>query len=359
MQAHAARRQGGGRVLRHLRQQGRQRDALGVIQALLLFHAHEGQQLVDQLPLARILFQDAGKELAALDRRHVFLQQLGRGLDGGDRAFQFVRQGVHQLLHVFLAFQARAHRLERPPQGTDLVLSQRRQRHLAPRFHVADVMHQLAQRMVQPPGKCQADQQRQQQQDGAALQYLALAALDKRLHAGIRLGHRQHADHLIAVANRRGHMHDGRHLVIRPAARAARAILALQGEIYVIPTRIVAPYVAPAGIEQHDAVPVRDGDAVVERALAYAIDIHVHAMARVVLHALGHGRLRQRARLQVGRHQAGQQLRGIDQRVFQGRAHAGLDLLHEDIQQEPRGQPDDQEVAEQDAQANLHAPARL
>ena len=270
-----------------------------------------------------------------------------------------MRQGVHQLLHVFLAFQARAHRLQRPPQGADLVAAQRRQRHLAPCFHVADVMHQLAQRMVQPPGKCQADQQRQQQQDGAALQYLALAAFDKSLHAGIRFGHRQHADHCIAVADRCGHMHHRRHLVVGPAARAARAILALQGQIHVIPARIVAPYVAAAGIEQHDAVPVRDGDPVVERALAHAIDIDVHAMARIVLHALGHGRLRQRARLQVGRHQAGQQLRGIDQGIFQGRAHTRLDLLHEDVQQEPRGQAHDQEIAEQDAQADLHAPARL
>src|SRR3546814_3056706 len=46
---------------------------------------------------------------------------------------------------------------------------------------------------------------------------------------------------------------------------------------------------------------------------------------------------------------------GVGQRVLHRLAHARLDLLHEHVAQQPRRQRDDDEVAQQDAQADLHA----
>src|SRR3546814_7321747 len=50
-----------------------------------------------------------------------------------------------------------------------------------------------------------------------------------------------------------------------------------------------------------------------------------------------------------------QHVGGVGQRVLHCLAHARLDLLHEHVAQQPRRQRDDDEVAQQDAQADLHA----
>jgi hypothetical protein len=80
---------------------------------------------------------------------------------------------------------------------------------------------------------------------------------------------------------------------------------------------------------------------------------------RIVADAGHQRRLPQVARAQVGPDRFGQQVRGVGQRVLERGAHAGTHLLDEHRHQQPRRQPDHQEIAEQDAQADLHAGSRL
>ncbi len=66
-------------------------------------------------------------------------------MDGGDRAFQFVRQRMHQFLDIFLAFELVAHRFERAAKFADFVVAQCRQRGFVARFDSGGVILQLAQ----------------------------------------------------------------------------------------------------------------------------------------------------------------------------------------------------------------------
>ena len=82
---------------------------------------------------------------------------------------------------------------------------------------------QAGQRARQPQRHANADQERQAEQDPALPEDGVLAALDEGLDALVGLGHRQHADDPIAIANRRRHVHHAAVLVVRDRSSVERA----------------------------------------------------------------------------------------------------------------------------------------
>src|SRR3546814_13375063 len=70
--------------------------------------------------------------------------------------------------------------------------------------------------------------------------------------------------------DRGGDVLDGGVLVVRVAAGRARAVLAAQGQVDVVPARVVAPHIAPGRVEHHGAARIGDVHPVVARLLADA-----------------------------------------------------------------------------------------
>ncbi|MCY1353415.1 hypothetical protein D9M69_397560 [compost metagenome] len=212
-------------------------------------------------------------------------------------------------------------------------------------------MHQ-PQRAGQADHACSADQQPAVQQDAM------LAARDEGRHRGIGLGHGERADDAVPIAitfaYRGGHVHHGTGLVLRIAARAARAVLAAQRQVDIVPARIVAAHVGAGGVVADDAAGVGDIDAVADAVLVPAPYVGIDRRLAQRRHAPREVAIGDAAGLDVVGGQRGQHVGGVDQRVFHRLPYAGLDLLHEHAQRQHRRQAHDQEEAEEDAQADPH-----
>ena len=265
-------------------------------------------------------------------------------------------QRMHVLFDVLLAFEAVAHGLEGTSEVAEFT-SRLWRRHAFAGSHRVGIATQAPELARQPPRRDDTDQQCRTQKHQAPAQHRLLAALDERCDGLVGLGHRQHADDAaVTVADRRGDMHDGGILVGGIAAARASAVLAAQGQVHVVPARIVPAEVAAAGIEHDDAARIGDVDPVARRALVEAPDLGADVADGERTDAARELAVVDAAGEEIVGREFGQHIRGIGQSVLHGLAHARLHFLHEHVGQQPSCQRDDDEVAEQDAQADFHGP---
>ena len=265
---------------------------------------------------------------------------------------------MHVLFDVLLAFQLGAHRFQRAAEVAELAGAVGR----ADAFASGDGIGIAAQRPElarQPPCRKQADHQRRAQQHEPPAQDHALAAGDERRDRLIGFGDGEHADDprriAIAHGDRRGHMHHRAGLVVRIAARRPRAVATLEGEIDIVPARIILAQILAAGIEHHDAARVGHVDAGADLALGEAPDFGAEIAVGQRAHVGGEAAIVDASGQQIVLGLFRQQIGGVDQGVFHRLAHARLHFLQEHPAQQQRGQRDDQEIAQQDAQTDFHA----
>ena len=323
------------------------------------FQAGQLQHLVDQPLHPFPLLADAGQEATRHRLRGRLLQQLGGAAQGGQRALQLVGQAVHILLDIGLALELAAHVLQRLAQTHQLRAAQSRQRDRLAAADRAGVILQTAQRAVEPPDHAAAcGQGDAQQQDGGPLDG-AFTAGDDRIHGAIGFAHRQHAADLAVLQQGGCDIHHRTLGIVGNIATAAGAIAPLQGQVDIVPARVIGAEVAAGGVKQHDAVPIGDVEAIVDAILLDAIDAGadrplVQGDQGAGQGAVGQAVAGQRLVGQIGRRQLGQQLGGIDQGPLGGAAHPGLDLLQEDVEDKPGGNRHQQEEAEQQTQTQAH-----
>ncbi|SST08579.1 Uncharacterised protein [Acinetobacter baumannii] len=339
-------------------QQGRgdlpQVDLADLLQALPLLHLGQAQQALDQLLQALALAGDVADEARPLLGRHLAVEQLGGATDRRQWALQFVGQGMHVALDVVLAFQLRAHAFHRVRQLRHLAAAIARQLGAAPLADRLCVLGEAPQRAAEPPGEQAADQQPEGDQPGTEPGQAPLRAVDVGLQAAVRLGHRNHPDDLPAILDRRRHVHHRGIRVVRVFAAGARAVLAPESQVDVVPARIVLADGHPGGVQQHLAAGVGDVDAVVHRLLAQAPDIRLRHPLAVVLEHLRQVALCQGAVLHVLAEDLGEQVGGVHQGFLGGLAHAGAHFVHHRAQHEVAGETDEQEVDQEDPNAERH-----
>ncbi len=168
------------------------------------------------------------EEVRALRRRHLAAQQLRGTLYRRERALQLVRERLHVALDIGLAFQPRAHGVER---GRELMeLAARKIRHGRP-FTCGDrigIAREPADGMIEPPGQQAPDNQAREHVQAGQHDQVTLRARDEWLHAVIGLGHGDHADDAVAILHRGGHMHHGAALVAGHRLCGAGAIAPAQ-----------------------------------------------------------------------------------------------------------------------------------
>ena len=186
---------------------------------LQMLHRRQGQELVHQHPQPLHLLQAVGAETGTVLRWQVFGQQLGGALYRSQWAFEFVRQAVHVLLHIGFALELLAHGLQRLRQvvelGAPADAPQPWQLHPLAIGHRLRVALEARHRACQPPAQQQAQQQGQAQHPATPGQDALLAALNVGPQSDGGFGHRQHANDALAIAHRRGHMHDRAARVLR------------------------------------------------------------------------------------------------------------------------------------------------
>ena len=149
-------------------------------------------------------------------------------------------------------------------------------------------------------------------------------------------------------------MHDAAALVVGVVARRARAVFAPQREVNVAPGRVVFADGLALGVVAHDALRIGDVDAEIQRLFFQPPDRGPHGTAPVGFDAFGEAPAGEPASEQVIAREFGEQVGGVDHHVLDRIAHPRFDLGDEDAQQEPAGQADDQEIAEENARPELH-----
>jgi len=208
---------------------------------------------------------------------------------------------------------------------------------------------------VQTQRHQKADDQRDAQQEPAGAADFGFAALDKGLNQTVGFGDGQHADQALAIADGRCHMHDGPVAVLRGIFhRGARAVFAAQSARHIVPAREIRAQRLAAGIEHHDAA--RVGHINLQARFGFADAPVIRArralpVGRDLAREMAVGHL---AGAQIVAGEPGQQVGGIDQRVFLRLAHAGFDLFDKHIEHKPGRDADDQKITEQKAQAQAH-----
>ena len=78
------------------------------IQIVLLRPAQQ-QHLIDQMSQTPCLLTDTMGKILPILSWQIITQQLGAGIDGSQRAFELMSQGLHGLLNVGLASQPGTH----------------------------------------------------------------------------------------------------------------------------------------------------------------------------------------------------------------------------------------------------------
>ena len=325
-----------------------------LLQSLALLHLGQIQQAFDQLLQALAFSRDVADEARTLLGGHLAFEQLCGATDRRQRALQFVGQGVHVALDVILALQLHTHALHGAGQLRHLAPAIARQFRAAPFADRLGVAGQAIQRAAQPPGQPRADQQAEHDQPRTEPREAPLRTVDIGLQRAVGFGDRNHADDLLAIADRRGDIHHRGFRVVRRLAAGTRAVLAAQGQVDVVPARVVLAHGLAEGIQQDDAARVGHVDAVVHRGLVHAPDVRLRAARAIGAKHLGQAALVEGAALHVGLQNLGQQVGGIHQGLFAGLAHAGADLVHHRAQYEPAGQPDEEEVDQEDPQRQAH-----
>ena len=152
-------------------------------------------------------------------------------------------------------------------------------------------------------------------------------------------------------------MHDGTATIVGIELRTAHAITAMQREIHIVPLRIILPHRFILGVVHHDAMCIGDVDAQIERIFLEAPDVRMRLARLITLERRRKTPGIQLAGSLVLRRHLRQQMRGIHQRLFHGLAYTGFDLIGEAVEHKPRGETDDEEITEQQAQGDVHCPA--
>ncbi|MNH20872.1 hypothetical protein D3C79_806590 [compost metagenome] len=142
---------------------------------------------------------------------------------------------MYVLFDISFTFQLHPHTFQRLRQLRQLVAAHFWQRHAFALRYAIGIVHQSANRTVDPPDETQPDQQGNTQQQRTGPQNAPLAALDHRRHAAVRFTYAEHADNLALFQHRRGDVHHRAVFILRVAARTACAILSAQRQINVIP----------------------------------------------------------------------------------------------------------------------------
>ncbi|MNQ64822.1 hypothetical protein D3C85_792590 [compost metagenome] len=216
------------------------------------------------------------------------------------------------------------------------------------------VRRQSSQGATQPPGQQRTEQQTEADQPGAVRQQPAFRAIHIRLQRAVGLGHSDHADDLAVVANRRADVHHRRPRIVRVIARGACAVFATQGQVDVVPARVILPHRRPAGVQHDEALGVGDVDAVVDLILWQAPDFRSGLSLTIGLEQFRPAVLVEAAGLEVVAQDLGHQVGGIDQGFFGGLAHAGADLLHDRVEHKVAGQADEQCVDQENPDSQRH-----
>ena len=179
----------------------------------------------------------------------------------------------------------------------------------------------------------------------------------------------------MAPVDGRRHMHDRTGLIVRLVAGGAGPVLATQGQVDIAPLREVAPRVLARGVIQHDATGIGHVNAIVHPGLVQPPDARLHRALHIGVNGTGKacpvkccrrcdgpgldGRHIGGIGREVASRQLGQHMGGIDQRVLHHLTCTGLDFGREDLQDEQRRQPVDQEKAEQQAQSQTDTESAL
>ncbi|MCY1436189.1 hypothetical protein D9M71_523050 [compost metagenome] len=261
---------------------------------------------------------------------------------------------MHIALDIGLALQLRAHAfysLGQVRQLTTLVMRKLRTLTFADSLGVT---RQLAQRTRQPPRQRRANQQAQADQAKAQVKQAPFGAVDVRLQRAVGLGHGNHANELAVVDDRRPHVHHRGAFIVGVAAGGAGTVLATQGQVHIVPPRIVLAQGLATGVQQHDALRVSDIDTVADLVLGQPPDLRTRAARAVGLEHFGQPPLAQGAGLDVIVQDLGQQVGGVYQCFFGGLAHHRADLFTHRVEQKVARQPDEQEVHQEDPDAQAH-----
>ncbi len=123
-----------------------------------MFQLGQFQQPLDEHVQAVGLVADLLGKQVPVGGGQLFLQQLGRTTDGGQRALEFVRHGAHQLLDMFVAIESIAHGLHGLGQVAQLT-GQFRRRLALTQLHMLRVVAQAAHRPHDPAGDGHANGQ--------------------------------------------------------------------------------------------------------------------------------------------------------------------------------------------------------
>jgi hypothetical protein len=226
----------------------------------------------------------------------------------------------------------------------------------------ARVTDEATQRHGEPGGEQAADQQGGAEQQQALPEHGILAALDDWREGARGFGDGDDADDRTVGAarlvHRRRDVHDATGAVIGIVARRAAAVFAAQRAIDVAPVRVVLAHGLVLRVVAHDALRVGDVNAEIERLLLQSPDRRLDRTAAIGLDALRKAAFRQTVGEQIVARQFGEQVGGVDHHILDRVAHAGFDFGDEDAQEEPAGESDDQEIAEEDPRPELHG-ARL
>ncbi len=313
-------------------------------------HQHS---LDDPLQAARLLANTERKTTPIVVGRAAF-EDFGRADDGRERALHFMRQVLHVTFDVLLAFEAFAHQRQRACQLGELTAAGGRRVGLAAFGDLAGVDPQAVDRPAQPGREHRPDQCRSGQQDVAGAFHALFGVADVGQDAGQRLGHREYAEQPPLVTNRCGHVHHRRAGVVGLRARAAGAVFALEHARHVAPLRIIGAQGQTLGVEDHPTQVVGDVDAKVDAVLLYAPDACLRRTLARRRQSPGELAIGDPAAGEIRRCQFGEDMRRIDQGFFGGLADSRLGLAHEDVEHEPRCQADDQEIADEQANGNVH-----
>jgi hypothetical protein len=349
-------------------QQRHEVDVLGLFQRAAALQVRQFQQAVDHRLGALRLLLDVAGELFAGGLRHRFAQQFGGAADRRQRAFQFMRERLHVLVDIAAAGERVARFGKRGAQRVRQPARQHQRRAALAPHRQPDVAQQ-AERTHQPQRGQQQQQCEGADRDQADQQQLLARVGDERQERGHRLAHRDHADDVfagedaraqaerargVALADRRAHVHHRRGGIGFVEQRGARAVGAGQRQLHVAPGEEVLTHVASARVEQHDAVAVGHVHVQVDRGLLDVEDARVDRPTR----EMGEGALqvvgRDHAVEGVALEQRGEQVGGVDQRLFRALAVARIQIGGDALEQEGDRRQVDDEDADEDAGAAGH-----
>ncbi len=265
---------------------------------------------------------------------------------------------MHIGLDVGLAVQLAAHGLQGPAEPVQLRAVEAWQSGGLALADRIGIVHQLADGAVEPPHQQGADEQGDAQQQGCPLQQLVLAALYHGQQGAVGLGDGEGAQDVVPFPQRGGDVHHRAGGIVRITAGAAGAVFAAQGEVDVVPARVVLAQIHPVRVVNHLAFCVGHIDAVLRLLLEVAVDEGVDGVLVEAGEGAGEPAIRHLPFLHVVQGQGCQHLGHVHQGVFGGAAHPGFDLLDEDLQHEPGGQRKDQHQPAQQLQSDPHVSLR-